>query len=289
MMTRPMSAGTALCAALLCPFAVVAQAPNDAIPREVVMSILRNYDGRGTPEIIVTSQLPPDLAARISLPAGARVMAVLTGPVTQVIGTVRGNPDSVRMWFMDEFERRGFAPRESPFADAFRTAERSVSGSGYCGGGDMYTVTAQSRPAAMVEFVLRRDRYTECAPRSSQTEMRPGVGSSSRGYGAPTLPLLYHPQSAEVSPRCLHALQGGSERSTNASVSTTLAADQLLSHYGRQLETAGWVREPFRGAAGSWARKDSTGRDVRVHLSIEAAGGGPDCRRLELRTSEILP
>ena len=284
-----MSVALTLCAGLVFPSAVDAQAPNEAIPREVVMSILRNYDGPGSPEIVVTNQLPPDLAARVSLPPGARVIAILPGTVTQVIGSVRGSPDSIRMWFMDEFERRGFVPRVSAFEGAFRPAERAPSGSGYCSGGELYTVSAESRPGGMVEFVLRRHQYSECSPPSPRIEMSTGTGSSTRGYGAPPLPLLYHPQSAETSTRCLLAMADGSERSTGAAVSTSLAADRLLAHYGRQLETAGWVREPFAGAVGSWARKDSTGRDVRVHLSVEAGPGGPDCRRLGLTTSEIRP
>jgi hypothetical protein len=287
-MTRLMTVAVAFAAAFPFPFGVAAQAPNEAIPREVVMSILRHYDGPGDPEIVVTNQLPPDLAARVSLPPGARVIAILPGTLTQVIGSVRGSPDSIRTWFGEEFERRGFVARVSSSDAAFRPAERTVWPSGYCSGDQLYTVSAQSRPAGMVEFVLRRNQYSECTSPSPRIEMSIGSGST-RGYGAPAFPLLYHPRSAEVSTQCLFAMAGGSERSTTAAVSTSLGADQLLTHYGRQLETAGWVREPFAGAVGSWARKDSTGRDVRVHLSIEPGPGGPDCRRLGLSTSEISP
>jgi hypothetical protein len=289
MMTRPISLALLVLAASLAPEDLSGQAAGDAIPRDVVMAILRNAEGPEEPRILVGNQLPPDLAALVSLPSGARVIATVMGRETRVIGAVTGSADSVRLWFANEFERRGYqSPQSRSGTEAFRPAERTVSGSGYCAGGRLLTVSAHTRPAGQVEFVVASRRDTPCSPQRPPSGTLMTSGSSS-GYELPILPLLYHPRGAEVSSPCRNALRGSSQQTTEATVATSSNAEQLMAHYGAQLQSAGWTRQPVGGTVTAWARRDSTGRQFHLSLAVESGPGGPDCRYLRMSANASYP
>lgn len=280
---------TAMCLAVSLPTQVRAQGVSDAIPKEAVLAILRNFSGPGEPEILVGNRLPASLATRVSVPPGARIIVTLLGPTTQVIGITSGIPDSVRAWFAADFERRGYRPAQSWYgSDAFRPAAQSAVNRPYCGDGLELTASASRRQPGMVEFVLRSSVTWTCSRRPPAQYLGNGGGSS--GNNPPDLPLLFHPATAEMSARCNGPSgYGNSQRSTSSSISTGMSAEQLLKHYGRQLDSAGWKRESESGGlTAAWTKRDSTGRDVRLALSI-ASGNGADCRNLSMTATDFRP
>lgn len=286
-MSRSSSLAIAAVAVLLAPRAAHTQGQPDAIPRDVVMMILRNHEGFGQPDVQVGETLPPELAAVVSLPPGSRLVAVLRDGTTSVLGTSAMSPDSIRAWFDSEFERRGYRPRESAMGrPPFQPAERSVAANGYCSASDHLTVAARPARRGPTEFVVRIRRAGDCARSLQPPAMSRGTMSSS-GLNPPSLPLLYHPPTAEITERCDRALGAGSSAFSETVIATSSGAQQLFAHYARQLESSGWARDPLAGAVGSWTGRDSSGRTVRVHLSVEAAAGAPDCRRLRLGASEV--
>ncbi len=262
---------------------------NDALPRDVVAAILRNVSGPSDPQILV-SQIPTDLATRLSFPPGAHVIASLLGSAIQIIGSAPGTADSVRHWFETDFERRGYEA-ESIFgmaaAPAFRPAERSPSNGGYCGDAHEYHVTAQQRSPKVVEFVVRANLTGLCNGHPSDYGLS-GTRWSGSGTNPPDFPLLVHPRDAEVSPGCSASQSGSPSRETSVTISATSPATQLLTHYGRQLDSAGWkVERTLVGAAGTWTRKDSTGRDVRLTVTVIPGLGPLDCRKIIMNVTEI--
>jgi hypothetical protein len=282
----------AVTVANVCPLVASAQANAD-LPRDVVMAILRNADGPGEPEILLGDQLPAALSQKVSLPRGARIIVTLIDRgATRVIGRVDGQTDSVRLWFADEFERRGYvALATMGFGrDAFRPAERSASNPGYCSSGQYFSVSARQRPMRTVEFVLTVTNSSQCAPRTDYFSMT--GRRSSGGANFPAFPLLYHPRSAESTRRC--ALGSGSAfggyQTTEVSIATAISPEKTLAEYGRQLDSAGWVRKTiFIGAAGTWTRRDSTGRDVQVMLTVLPGPGSADCRVVTMTATDVTP
>jgi len=62
-----------------------------------------------------------------------------------------------------------------------------------------------------------------------------------------------------------------------------------MTHYGKQLDSAGWRRETVStGSVGTWTRRDSLGRDVRVELTALPGAAG-DCRRLTMTATAARP
>jgi hypothetical protein len=287
-----------LVAALSAPLAspIAAQTTPDVIPRDVVLAILRNnpmqgMQGGGDPVIFVDDHLPPNLMNKVSLPPGAHIVATLESwSSTDVIGTAPAAPDSVRAWFADEFIRRKYEAQDSPgYRQPFRPATGSVNG-GFCGAGTYFSISAQARQGGRTEFVIHARQGPTCDQRVVFSPNVYGGGSTS-GNNAPTLPMLVNPKTAEVSPqRCDSRYGQISFSSTQAALSTTASPEQLLTHYGKQLDSAGWKRETTStGAVGTWTRRDSTGRDVRVQLTALPGPAAADCRMLTMTSTGVRP
>ncbi len=284
---------TIIVAALSAPLAlspVSAQTTPDLIPRDVVLAILRSGPIQGDPAIFVDDHLPANLVNKLSLPPGAHIVATLESwSATDVIGTAPTTPDSVRSWFATEFTRRKYEAQESPGRrQPFRPAEGSVNG-GFCGAGAYFTISAQGRPGGRTEFVIHARQRPTCDPNPF---FNPGVfGSwSTSGNNAPPLPLLVNPKAAEMTQRCDSRASNQSSATTQAALSTTASPEQLLAHYGKQLDSAGWKRETMlTGAVGTWIRRDSTGRDLRVQLTALPSPSGGDCRMLTMTATGARP
>ena len=289
----------ALCFALAVPATLDAQVGSDVVPSDVVRTILRHVDSRSTIlDIHVEAQPPDTLASRVSLPPGARHVASLTGDPSYIIGVAAGDPDSIRLWFAEEFERRGYQPADwvgQP--PPFRPAERSPSNSGYCDAGTHFGLTTRRQGRDSIEFVIRLQQSRECRPAAQHavaSMMMVGYGystASMSGDGPAELPLLRHPRSAEVTLECTRAgLFRERMASAQGRLSTTASAATVVAHYGRQLDSLGWHPDTlFTGAIEGWTKRDSAGTDLRLVLSFRAVAGERDCRAVEMTVQELRP
>jgi len=277
--------------ASLAPVAA-AQSTPDLIPRDVVLAILRlggsQVMGQGEPAIFVSDHLPDNLVNKVTLPPGAHVMATLESwSSTDVIGTATASPDSVRSWFTAEFVRRKYEAQDYPnHRLPFRPADGSVN-TGFCGAGTFFTVSSLGARAGKTEWVLHARQRPSCDP--TPVGIGSVMGASVSSSGAPLLPLLVNPKSSEVAQRCDSRYTGGASN-TQAALSTTATPEQLMTHYGKQLDSAGWKRESVStGVVGTWVRRDSTGRDVRVQVTALPGVIGVDCRLLTMTTTSVQP
>jgi hypothetical protein len=281
-----------LAACLTAPLALApaagAQASSDLIPRDIVLAILRNagsqLQGGGEPAIILGDRLPDNLVNKLTLPRGAHVVATLESwSSTDVIGTASAPPDSVRAWFTDELTRRGYEPQDYPgHREAFRPAQGSAIG-GFCGAGAYISVSAQQRQPGHTEFVVHARQQPSCSQGQMYGINSAGSTWSSGGINPPALPLLVNPKNSEIAPRCDPRGNGGGSTNTQIGLSTSATPDQLLAHYAKQLDSAGWKRESVApGVISTWTRRDSAGRDVRVQLTAMANPAVTDCRWLTM-------
>ncbi len=257
------------------------------IPRDVVLAILHNAQLQGgDPAILLVDRLPDNLVNKVSLPPGAHVIATLDSwSSTDVIGTSPQLPDSVRTWFAAEFTRRGYEAQEGAGRRAaFRPADGSAIG-GFCGAGTYFSVSARPRPGGKSEFALHARQMQSCVQTFS---FNTGMGGnwSMSGFNPPTPPLLVNPKAAEEAQQRCEDRGANSSSTARSAISIAMTADQLLAHYGKQLDSAGWKRESIAaGAVGTWTRRDSTGRDVRVQIIALPGASAADCRLVTLTAS----
>jgi hypothetical protein len=141
-------------------------------------------------------------------------------------------------------------------------------------------MTAPRGPAQTdIRFMYRRapDRgYSPCTA-DQRLPMRP-----TRAFRG-ALPALHAPPGATPSSpeRCAGSGRGYGIGQTMAFVSELLPVD-VLRHYGRQLENAGWrpIEEP--STARMWAKTDSTSGTQRLMLTVTTTPDRPHCKVVAL-------
>ena len=229
------------------------------------MAILRNYNALGgvtEPQIVLSDRLPPNLATKVALPPGAHVLATLGGSTIQVIGTAPGQPDSIRSWFAGEFDRRGYRPASWGSSRApFRPAERSLSEAGYCSGEDLFTVSVQPRP------VLPNSCSTRTERRASDLWVERVRRQLSSGSNPPLRCSII---PGWLKCRCdAHGTAGPDRTRRPMASSRQVCRPNRSSRTMGGADSAGWKpKRMTTGAAGSWTKRDSTGRDVRLLVSV---------------------
>jgi hypothetical protein len=259
------------------------QIEQSAIPRDLVVAALRQFaetmNIEGNPTIIVGS-VPAALVSKMSTPAGGRVLgSIVWGGRTDVLGEAPGQIDSVLTWFGRDLVAHGFTPASSQFegSGGFRSA-RVGPATGYCKDGLTVTLHVRDAPANAfgVEYRVQADQ---------------GAGSCdviSAGYDpsdhSGSYPLLYNPPTAQLSYRCVSMNANRGSMATETYFTTSALPLQLLQHYGKQLDSAGWKRDVLAiPAVGEWVRPDSAGNEIRSVLRVfPGTARAPDCRKIQL-------
>jgi hypothetical protein len=245
--------------------------------------------GRDSVELYI-GQMPPDIAAQLSIPPAARLLGTLRwrGSDASVVATMRASVDSTRSALDQALARQGWTPnrREAPEPSGLVPLLPSIPGM-YCRGDSTFVqvmVAPRGQMQTDIRFMYRRTPdtgYSPCTP-DQRRPMRP----TQRFGGA--LPPLRPPAGATPSSpdRCAGSGRAYGMGQTMAFVSE-LAPTDVLGHYGRQLENAGWrpVEEP--SAARSWAKTDSTGATQRVMLTVTATLSQPQCKVVALSSTGL--
>jgi hypothetical protein len=161
---------------------------------------------------------------------------------------------------------------------------------GFCGAGTYFSLSAQQRQPGHTEFVIRARQQPSCNPVSAYGFNSAGSTWGSSGLNPPALPLLVNPKGSELAQRCDPRSGGGGSSNTQIGLATIATPDQLLAHYAKQLDSAGWKREAVApGIISTWVRRDSTGRDVRLQLTAMANPAATDCRWLTMTSQSTRP
>jgi hypothetical protein len=204
------------------------------------------------PKLLVGS-VPERLAAEIYVPKEARIIGSLVREETDatIVLNTKASPEkalseyeqilSSRGWeqFRREMDARpgGFLPAEARnYWSSYRVFCREKARASL-------TIRANPRPDQTTDLYLT---YSEKGERSLCNQTRgimrarllPG-GRGEQPFGHDLIPPLYAPEGATS-----NQMGGGvgSPRSQNQfiTLNTKLSASELLSHYGEQLEKAGW-------------------------------------------------
>ncbi|MFN2566625.1 MAG: hypothetical protein ABR499_16635 [Gemmatimonadaceae bacterium] len=265
------------------PTLTSAQQPT-AASDELSQAILRYaFRGDGGNVRLIPGRVPDDLAPNFHAPAGTRVLGtVVMGSGALVLAATNVSPDSLRAEYTRALAPRGWKPMEERRRSGFipSGAELPLV---FCRDGATLYVRYSRRSTAPHDLHLDyRDGgmcETPAAERVQSVRM-----------GEPTFPTLYDPAPpAGMSTSRCYSRAGG--RSMGALgpmtiVASNLSATDILRHYARQLEAAGW-RAPGPSAtppivSGSWLRSDSTGT---AQVTLEVTEGSPASGCYQVRMS----
>lgn len=294
---------------LLIAGAVRAQTPEQQIPKELALALIP-YGGTDGGEIIV-GKLPPDLASIFTVPAGARVLGSFVSlTYGQAVIAIPGRADSAMSFARRTLTDHGWVPRERT---AFRMGGLQYSPemaqpTTYCKKDtanlpDAITIASQFHGPMTLLRLTRTAGTSICDPTlmSSGGVAAFGTGrgtavgalspraefvqSQMREMPLASVPPLYAPGDYRMSQRCFQQsdFPRGEETQTQP-VRTELSQAEVLAHYGRQLDSAGW--KPMSGAAstlsGTWSNA-TTGQEVTI--SIAPMHNAAGCYQVMLRAT----
>jgi hypothetical protein len=282
---------------------VLARQP-DSVPTELALA-LASSGGLGSPADpqILVAQLPAQFTSVVQVPRSAKVIgSAYSAATTLAVISMPTQPDSA----LDHFGR---ALREQGWKEPQMM--------GYASGGGFRPALTDRNPMLNMRPMLCRDgaflsywvgreqamTTTIIARLQSSPGMTPGgpcatriqfVGSTASApaaYRSP-FPTLYNPPGSGVgdpyqNSRC--GPQGST--GTQTELRSAMTAEEILDHYGRQLQDSGWTR-----GAGSpqiigrvWTRKDSLGTPRVLALTVMTSPLDARCRTVKMDADRSRP
>lgn len=279
---------------LLLPSAAMAQREPlrqpAAVPLDLAIALASSGGlGAGSDPQILVGELPEWMTTNIHIPSSALILGAASMGTT-TIGFLQTLPGPEALGELDAgMEKKGW--RRSGFssgaAGGFRMLQTVTQDPAfptiYCSADRVLYVTAgalkQGKQTWVFRLTTQARNYSPCS--APERDSRSAI------------PTLYHPLSASrVSPSMRpgpdcstmdrRSLGGGS--GTSDRVATTVSADSLLAHYGRQLVDSGWTAVAGHGMTLTrhWTRTDSTGRRRLLEIQVAGSTDNPSCRELRM-------
>jgi hypothetical protein len=255
------------------------QPPADELAEAIARHMFR-YDGGVR---LIRGDVPSDLKPNFYVPRGTRVLgSVVTGSGVLVLATSTVPPESLRVEYSRALVPRGWTAFESPRRGGF-VDDLSQTPLIFCRDAAHLQIVHAPRSSGMSDLSLNyRDGGGPCA------RPRP---PTFRQMSEPQFPTLHSPPGAatESRARCYARVPGGrNSMSTGTLIAADTSAEEVLRHYGRQLESAGWrsaARTGRQVATGTWTRADSAGT-TEVTLEVREAGtSGLRCYEVQMTMS----
>ncbi len=256
----------------------------ESIPLELASALAASGGFGGEPQILVGS-LPEWANSRLVIPqGGALVGSAFLGPTVVAVVRVPTEADSAVVHLKNEFLQHGWKnPPPPPVygGGGFRpAATQTIPGTTdptraiLCGDQQMLTLSGAHRRAGGTEITYRlisSTGYTICRP------AQPPVQQFRSPY-----PILYNPPNAVegyMTGGCSNNYSGGG---TATMFRSTLSAEAIVEHYGKQIVDSGWTA--LGTIAGrTWTKKDSTGAPVEMSITVSQSGQDNGCQRVDLQ------
>lgn len=283
-----------------------ARGQQDQIPRELALALIPYGGGEGG-EIIV-GQLPPDLATTFTLPPGARVLGSFVSlSYIQMVLTFPGTPDSAQAFANRSLSEHGWTARD-----------RSPARMGGLQYGPHFTVpTSFCKPASpgMAETMnvstqfhgtnvtlLRLTRTlgaSNCNSFSREILVNSSSGSlvgsstvelTQRMAEMPlsTVPPLWSPGDPIASNQRCQAPNRTGSQSQSQVLFTELSAADILAHYGRQLDSAGWkVGTETESVSRTWSKPIAGRGTQEVTIRVSRLSSRSGCYDLSLQATSL--
>ena len=263
---------------------------SDQVPRELALALIP-YGATEGGEIIV-GQIPPDLATTFTLPPGGRVLGSFVSlSYMQVVITLPGSLDSAAAFARRSLEAHGWTPRVMPtarFGGLRYGPSQSSLPSTYCkkGNPEAISISTQFHGQSTLLRLTRSTGLSVCDEPGMS-----GVASTTGGMSSGTIvmqttadsrmaemplasvPPLWSPADGRASQVCRRPNGMGSQ-TQDQPVRTDLSAQEILTHYGRQLDSAGWKSvNSASSVAGTWTNPQN-GQEVTIKITPTASQAG---------------
>jgi hypothetical protein len=262
----------------------------DSVPLELAAALVSAGGFATEPQILVGS-MPEWIANRIYVPSAARVLgSAFLGTTVVAVVSLPAASDSVLIDFKRELLQRGWKTPPPPptyGGGGFRPAaplatDASLTRMILCNDQQTLTASAARRRGTTTDVTFRvigNGTYSPCHP----PQMPMAVPRS-------PFPTLFNPTNAvdaRMNGDCSSMLMGS--MGTGTTLRTSMTAESLLDHYGRQLQDSGWTAAGERASfvSRSWTRPDSSGAPVETVITISTPARDPGCRELNLQVRTL--
>ena len=263
-------------------------AAQNLVPKELALALVRGASDGGD---ILVGAMPPDLAADLPTPPGGRVLgSFVSASYVQVVIAMPGTADSALAYARRSLLQhgwQGWQPPSDPEGGLRFQPSASEAPTRFCRTGSMQpdalTVSASFYGYNTSLLRLTRTASGMCDPSTRMQAAQSRAGMMRMPFA--DVPPLYAPSGPGAAFAACRSSGGFRGRSSQSQpVQSTMAASEILTHYGRQLDSAGWRSRKDANtatAAGQWMKVDSAGtREVTITVSAIAARTG--CYNVEL-------
>lgn len=271
----------------------------EMIPREVVLALIPAAASNGGDILVGT--MPADLAKDFPVPAGARVIgSLITLSYAQVVIAVPGSPDSALAYARRTLVAHGWLPREPaiPRQGGLQYGPLMAPTSTYCRLGQgppdgISTTTSFYGPSTTMLRITRTqnpmcDESQGMASMGSSGALVAMSSSQAARYQGPfsNLPPLFAPgDQRTVFMGCRAAASSGQRTTQNQQLRLSLSPTEILAHYSRQLDSAGWKRvtqSDSTSVTGSWSKTAATREVQEVSITVSPIAGQSSCYNVVL-------
>ena len=284
------------------------RAQQDQIPKELALALIP-FGGSDGGEIIV-GQLPPDLATTFTLPPGGRVLGSFVSlSHIQMVMTFPGTPDSAQAFASRSLTEHGWVAQDRSLSrlGGLQYGPRVAVPTTLCkaaaaGTSEGITISTQFHGAGVT--LLRLTRTTGSSP-CNQSSPNFVVTSSSVGITASSqtmdmtqrmaelplasIPPLWSPGDVRVSSqRCQQSNRTMGSQSQSQPLLTDMSMADILAHYGRQLDSAGWkTASDAESVSRTWS-KAIPGRGMQeVTIRVSRMPSQSGCYDVSLQASAL--
>jgi hypothetical protein len=278
--------------ALVLPLGSVA-AQQDQIPKELALALIPFGAAEGGE--IILGQMPPDLSAIFTLPPGARVLgSFVSTAYAQVVLSFPGRADSATAYARRALLEHGWTPR-SPTISTMGGLQYTVGTGGapsmYCKPGEPsgLNVTAQFHGPATSLLHVTRNAGANFCDQSNSLEVRQAAARMQE-FPLATVPPLWSPGDFRTSSlRCRRTNAPMSDQSQQQPLLTDLSLTDILAHYGRQLDSAGWKPAAAEGESVSktWSKVIGTRGTQEVTITVSHMVSQAGCYDVSLRATAL--
>lgn len=267
-----------------------------SVPAELALALAAGggLGMTGEPELLVGA-LPQQFTSRVIAPRGARIVggAAAGNSVLAVLAIPTSSDSAVAQlerelraqgWTSPDFGMNsggGFRP-----APGERTAMASMRPM-LCKDGNLLSLWPVREQAMSTTIVARLNTLSAGGPATGPCAIRVQVTSTMGGPGPsrrPMFPTLFNPPGSGDMYANSRCRPEGGNMGTQTELRSAMTAEQILDHYGRQLQDSGWTapKEGSPVVGRVWTRKDSLGVPRHLTLTVITSPLDARCRLVKL-------
>lgn len=267
-------------------------AQQDQVPKELALALMPMGMAQGG-EIIV-GQMPPDLTSIVTLPTGARVLgSFVTLEYAQAVITLPVRTDSALAIVRRALLEHGWQTR-SAIIPTMGGLQYGPPGGGfpnmYCKTGDpaSLSIAAQFYGPSTSLVHITRNAGGVCE-QPARMDIRQ---QTLQDFPLATVPPLWSPGDFRLAnTRCRRTSNGSmGDQSQNQAVLTDLSLPELLAHYGKQLDSAGWKAGSSNDAeriSKTWTKQIPNRGLQEVTITAAKGGAQTGCYDVSLRATGL--